>query len=146
VEVDARMALEPRHDLLVFVRAVIVHDDVQVAVITILLDNDVQEFDEFLMAVPIEAHPGHLSCQYLERREQAGRAVALVVVGHRATTALLQGKARLRAVQCLYLAFLIDTQNDGLLRRIEIEADHISQLRLEILVVGYLEGPHLMRL
>lgn len=42
---------------------------------------------------------------------------------HRAATAFLERQTRLTAVQSLYLALLIDAQNDRMLGWIQIQAD-----------------------
>lgn len=65
--------------------------------------------------------------------------MALVIVRHRAAASLLQRQARLRAVQCLDLAFLIHAQHQGLLWRIQIQADHIGQLLQKPRVTRQLE-------
>jgi hypothetical protein len=44
------------------------------------------------------------------------------------------------------LALLIDRQNDGMVRRIEIEADDVTQLGNKMRVIGQLELTHPMRL
>ena len=56
--------------------------------------------------------PIHCSIEDVERGEERRRAVALVVVGHRAGEALLQGQARLRAVERLDLAPLVEREHD----------------------------------
>ncbi len=83
---------------------------------------------------------------HIERGKQRGRAVALVVVGHGAGAALLHRQARLGAVERLDLALLIDAQHQRLVRRVQIEADDIGDLLLELRVVGDLERLDEMRL
>ena len=53
---------------------------------------------------------------------QRGSAVALVVVCHRAAAAGLQRQPRLRAIQRLDLALLLDRQHHRVSRRTEVEA------------------------
>ena len=84
--------------------------------------------------------------EHVERGEQRGGAVALVVVGHGAEPALLHRQARLGAVERLDLALLVDRQHDGVRRRIDIEPDHVAQLVDELRVVGELELPPAVRL
>jgi len=72
--------------------------------------------------------------------------VPFVVVGHRGSPPALNRQASLRAIERLNLALLIDRQNDGVLRRIDIKADDIAQLGNELSVVRQLELPHTMRL
>ena len=49
--------------------------------------------------------------QDVERGEQGRCAVAFIVVRHRAAAALFQGQTRLRAIQRLNLALLVDTEH-----------------------------------
>jgi len=76
-----------------------------------------------------------------ERREQGRCAVPLVVValaGQRASVCQLQ--IALRPLQCLDRRFLVDTQNDRLGGRIDVEADHIGGFRRERGVVALAPG------
>ena len=94
--------------------------------------DDAQELQPFLMAVPVVAHGDDLAFQRIEGGEQRGRAVALVIVGHGAAAALLHRQAGLGAVQSLNLALLVGAQDDGVLGRIQIQADDVLQLLLEL--------------
>jgi hypothetical protein len=61
--------------------------------------DHVEEADELLVAVALHAPADHRSVQDVERGEERGGAVALVVVGHRRAPAGLHGQPRLGAVQ-----------------------------------------------
>ncbi len=65
--------------------------------------------------------------QHVQRGEQRGRAVALVVMGHRAVTARLHRQARLRTVQGLNLALLVHAQHDCLVRRVQVQPHDVRQ-------------------
>src|SRR5271165_7614237 len=69
--------------------------------------------------------PMTLPVEHVQRREQGRGPIALVVVGHRAGAPLLHGQTGLGPVQRLNLAFFIDAEDRGLVRRIEIEPDHV---------------------
>ena len=84
-----------------------------------------EEADELLMAVALHALADHGAVEHVERGEQGGGAVALVVVGHGAAAALLHRQPRLGAVERLDLALLVDRQHDGMRRRIDVEADDL---------------------
>jgi len=84
--------------------------------------------------------------RHIERGKERCGAVALVIMGHRPGTALFQGQTRLRAVECLDLALLIDGKNQRLLRRVDVKADDVLDLRDEVRVIGDLETPHEVRL
>ena len=65
---------------------------------------------------------------------------------HRAGPPFLDRQARLRPVECLNLAFLIDGEHECVLRRIEIEAHDVFKFLREVGVVADLERAYQMRL
>ena len=146
VEGPARVAGEPRFDLGVFVGGVVVDDGMdQLAGRDRALDG-VEEADELLVGVPLHAAAEHGAVEHVEGGEQGGRAVPLVVVGHRAALAGLDRQAGLGAVERLDLRFLVDRQHDGMGRRVHVEADDVFDLLGEGGIVGSLEGAQPVRL
>jgi dihydroxyacetone kinase len=99
-----------------------------------------READEFLVAMTLHVAADHAAVEHVEGGEQGGRAVALVVVRHGTGAAGLHRQARLGAVERLDLALLIDREHDGMRRRVDIEANDISELLGELRVLGELEG------
>jgi hypothetical protein len=67
-------------------------------------------------------------------------------VGHRLATSGIDRQALLRAVECLNLALLIDAEDQGVFRRVEVKTNDIDQLLRESRVVAHLEGPDQVRL
>jgi hypothetical protein len=65
-----------------------------------------------------DAAPDDHAVKHVERGEQGGRAVALVVVRHRPAFAWLQREAGLAAVKSLDLALLVDRDDDRMVRRV----------------------------
>src|SRR5512132_3904481 len=61
----------------------------------------------------------YLALQHVQRGEQRGGAVALVIVGHRGAAPLLHRQARLAAVERLNLALHDERQHDRIRRRID---------------------------
>ena len=110
------------------VGGVIVEDDVDGLAGGNLALDGVEEADELLMAVALHAAADHRAVEHVERGEQGGRAVALVIVGHGSGAALLHRQARLGAVERLDLAFFVERQDDGVGRRIDVEPDDVAQL------------------
>jgi hypothetical protein len=53
--------------------------------------------------------------------------MAAIVVGHAPDIAEAHGEERLGALERLHLTFLVDAQGQRLIRRVEIEPDHIAQ-------------------
>src|SRR5205085_3299832 len=87
---EARMTIEPGARLGVLMRPVIVEDDVDDPADRNLGLNGVQETDELLVPVTLHAAPNDLAVEHVERGEQGGGAVALVVMRHRAGPPFLE--------------------------------------------------------
>src|SRR5215218_2132417 len=124
---ESRMALQPSLDLGMLVGCIVVRDEVNLFVLRGLSINQPQKLDPLLMAMPRHAGPKHRSVQCIECCEQSRRPVALVVMGNRATAAWHQWQSRLRSVECLNLALLIDREHQGMLWGIEIKTNNVFQ-------------------
>jgi hypothetical protein len=103
------------------------------------------------MAVALHAAADDLVFQHaerlsVERGEQRRGAVPLVVVGHRSTAALLQRQAGLGAIERLNLRFLVDRQHHRMRRRVDVEADDVTQLFDKRPIARQLELTHAMGL
>src|ERR1700687_3145337 len=90
------------------------------------LDN-VQKSDELLMAMALHALANNLALKDIERREQGGDAMALVIMGYGASAPLLHRQTRLGAVERLDLALFVNRQDNDVAGRIDIEADDLVQ-------------------
>ena len=93
-----------------------------------------------------ETFADDLSRGDVEGREERGRAVALVVV---AAPLRLPGAHRqegLGTVQGLDLALFVDTENQGTIRRRQIQTDDVADLLHEEGIARQLEGLRAMRL
>ena len=73
VEVDAGMSLQPTTHLLVFVRGVVVEDDMDIESGLHRASHGLDELQELLMAVPRHAVVDHMAGGDLKSREQGGR-------------------------------------------------------------------------
>jgi hypothetical protein len=146
VEGPSRMTDKPGAHLGVLVGGVIVDDGMDDLSGRDLDLDGVQEADELLMPVALHATADDRSVQDVERGEQGGRAVPLIVVGHGSGPALLHRQTRLGAVQGLDLGLLVHRQDNGVGRRIDIEPDDVADLGGELRVVRQLELAHPMRL
>jgi hypothetical protein len=80
------------------------------------------------MPVALVKIADNFSLKQIKGGEQSRRSVPLVIVRHGSATPFLQGQAGLGAVQSLNLAFLIHAEHNGLIGRVEIEADDVRQL------------------
>ena len=84
------------------------------------------------MAMARHALADHLAGGDVERGKECRGAVALVIVGHRTGATILERQTRLRAVERLDLALLVDREHEGVVRRVEIEPDDVLDLLGEI--------------
>ena len=99
------MLLEPRPDVRLLVRPVVVHHQVQLQFLGKFPVQPAQKFQPLLMAMPGVTLANHLAVQHVQRRKKRRRAVALVVVSHRAAPAFLERQSRLGPIPALNLAF-----------------------------------------
>jgi hypothetical protein len=76
----------------------------------------------------------HRAASHIRRGEQAGRAVAHVVMGYPRRRRGQDPQAGRGPLQRLDLAFLINRENQGLVRRMEIQAHDITDLLDELRV------------
>ena len=100
----------------------------------------VQEGKELGVGVARLAALDHMPLEDIQRRKQRGRAVPLVIVRLPRRHPWPQGQDRLRAIEGLNLALLIDAQHQRLRGRIQIEADDVPQLAHEVRIAAELEG------
>src|SRR5438477_74972 len=110
-----------------FVRAVIIQDQVQLQFFGKFLVQSAQKSQKLLVAMPGKALADDFSFQYFQGREERRGAVTDIIMSVCAATPFLERQSRLRAVQRLYLALLVDTQDQAFFWRIEVEANHIRQ-------------------
>src|SRR6202044_3300083 len=108
VQGPARMSLQPFADFGMFVSGIVVDDGM----------------DRLAF--------GDLSVDEIEGGEQGRGAVALVVMRHRAGAAGLERQAWLGAVEGLDLALLVDREDDGMRRRIDVEANNVLEFVSEL--------------
>jgi len=132
VEGPARMAIKPGPHLVVLVGSVIVEDDVnELAGRDVALEG-VEEADELLVPMALHVAGEHRAGQDIERRKQGGGSMALVVVGHSSTAPFLYRQPRLSPLQGLNLALLVHAQDNGLVRRVEVQSHDIGELLGEV--------------
>src|SRR3954466_13091743 len=111
MEGETRMAIEPFADLRMLMGRIVVEDEVDGPSGGDLHLDLVEEADELLMPMLLHAAPDDLAFEHVEGSKQGGGAVAFVVMSHGGGAALLEGQARLGAVECLDLALLVDREH-----------------------------------
>src|SRR5262249_3545318 len=98
------------------------------------------------MPMPRLAGSDHRPLQNVECGEQCGRSVALIIVRLPCWQAGPQWKNRLRAVQCLNLAFFVHAEDDRLIWWVHIEPHNVAHFPSKFRIVTELEGLHSMGL
>jgi hypothetical protein len=134
------MPLEPGFNPWMFMRAVIIHDQMEIESRRSFAVDFLEETDELLVSMARHTVADHLAIEHTESRKQSRRSMANVIVGHRSAPALLQGKTGLGPVESLDLTFFVQAQNKGLVRWIQIQAHDIAQLLDKVLVPTEFEG------
>src|SRR6202521_4534393 len=140
------MFFQPLHDVGMLVGGIVVDNDMDRLFLGHSGLDEVQKPDELLMAMALHALANNLAFKDIERREQGGNAMALVIMGCGAGAPLLHRQTRLGAIKCLNLALLIDRQDNGVVGRIDVEADDLVQFGRKLRIVGQLELAHPVRL
>src|SRR2546428_546413 len=140
MQVEAGMAFQPRLDARMFVRPVVVDDQMQVQIEWCLDADQLQEADKFLMAMPRHAIANDRPIQHVQRSEQVRRAIAFVIVRLPGRNSRPEGQERLSAVEGLNLTFLVDAEHQGFVGRIQIKSHHVVEF-LDDVVGFYLNPP-----
>lgn len=105
-----------------------------------------EELEELLVPAPGVAGIGHSSGGDVEGGEQAGGPVTGVVVGLPLGDAGAHRQDRLGPFQGLALALLIHARHDRVLRRVQVQAGHVADFRLQLGAGGELEPLGAVRL
>jgi len=145
---------EPVTDGIGFMARRIVHDGMYVEAGRDVIFDLVKELAVLLGAITRHARTDYGAWLDLRRalrrsdeaRKERGRAVAVVIVRAPLDLSGTHREQRLRAVQSLDLALLVDADDKRLVRRIEIEADDVAHLFDELRIGRELERLRAVRL
>ena len=85
---EAPMAGQPLLDLGMFVRGIVIRDQIDLLACRGNLVNHAQEFQPLLMPVPVVAHADYGAIERAHGRKQGCCSIAFVVVGHRSAAPL----------------------------------------------------------
>ena len=140
VQMEPRMPLEPGFHPRMFVRAVIIHDQMEIESRRSFAVDFLEETDELLVSMARHTVADHLAIEHTESSKQSRRSMANVIVRHRPAPALLHGKTGLGPIESLDLAFFVQAQNKGLVRWIQVQAHDVAQLLDKVLVPTEFEG------
>src|SRR5215471_19790870 len=92
------------------------------------------------MPMPRLAGSDHRPLQNVERGEQCGRSMPLIIVRLSCWQAGPQRKNRLRAVQRLNLAFFVHAEDDRLIWWVHIEPHNVAHFPSKFRIITELEG------
>src|SRR5258705_6526658 len=144
-EGPTRMLREPFAYLRMLVSGIVVDDRMDGLSLGNLRVDLIEEADELLMSMVLHVAADDGAIENIERGEQCGGAVALVIVRHRPGATRLHRQPRLGAVEGLDLALLVDREDDRVGGRVDIETDHILELLGEPRIVRQLERSDTVR-
>ena len=143
---DSFLAFDPCEHLLVLVGRVVVQDDVDFLTLGNCFVDLSQESQHLLVAVLTIGLADHPTRCHIQRREQRGRTVTLVIVRHRRAATLLHWQTGLGAVQRLDLTLLIEAEHRSVPGWVEVQPNHVAQLLFEARVIAELERANQVRL
>jgi len=129
VELDIRVCVQPFSDRGRRVGRRVVKNDVQFTSLIAPVQR-LEKTQELDTGVPGGAFPDDLARSNFERRVQARQAVAAIVVGVTCRRTLSHGQQRLGSFECLDLRLLVDAQNDGVGRGVQVKSDDVADLLL----------------
>jgi hypothetical protein len=145
MHVEAFVLLKPSLHLRVFVRGIIVHDQMQLKMPGGFAIDLFEKLQPLLMPVLALDTADQTPLKIIQCGEQGDGAVTNIIVRLRADMPDPNRSTRLRAFQGLNLAFLIAAEHQRFVWRVEIQPDHIPELLFEMRIIGQFEGTGQMR-
>lgn len=146
VHVVTRSFLEPRFYQWMFVRRVIIHNEMYVKLRRHAALDAVEELQELSMPVAWEALFNDVTRKRIKRRKQCRRPIAHVVVGLRGRQARTKRQNRRGSIQRLNAAFLVDAEDHGINGRVHVQSDDVSKFLREVGILAKFERTDAMRL
>jgi len=141
MQMEPLFAGEPSLDSGMFVRGVVVADDMDLFVRSDGGIDFLEEGQPFAVTMPVGRMCQHFAAQVVQCGKESHRPMPVVIMGARADMAFSEGRAGLGALQSLALALLVTAQNHGVVRRVQIQPDDVPVFFLELQIVGQLEAP-----
>ena len=123
------------------VRAEIIHNDVDFSV-RMRANNTIHEIKELHPLPPLVVPGDDLAGSRLQRSEKGGSTVPLILVGeasHR--SAVGQPEVPLGALKSLDMGFLIDAENERILRWVKVQSHNIDGFLGELRIGAYTPTP-----
>ena len=139
MDMEAGVAGKPVPDGRRLMGAIVVHHEMHIEILRNGCFDGAKEFQKFSAAMATMQLTNDLAGGDVERGEQCGRPVALVIMRAPFGNAGRQGQNRLGPVERLDLAFLIDAEHHGFDRRINVQAHNVPGLFNKQWIGGQLE-------
>ena len=105
MHMKTRMPFQPAIDARVFMRRIIIGDQMKLHIGRRLLVNQPEEFEPLLMTVTRQASTQQGSLQQVQRRKQRGGSIPFIVMRHCPAPSFFQRQSGLGSVQSLNLTF-----------------------------------------
>ena len=131
-----RMGLHDGVDVFGLMRGEIVEDDVDRGGTPLMGHDGGQEGDELGRRVPFGGAPAHLASARIERGVERQRPVAEVLNAVAFGAPGRPRQHRIQAIECRDGRLLIDTEDGGMLRRVQVEPDDVGGLAFERRGIG----------
>ena len=140
MDMETGMFCKPCFDLGVFMRRIVVADQMQGFVLGRFPINLAQKIQPFDVPMTLCATRDHRAIQRAHGREQGCGPVALVIVRHRFRASFFQRQAGLGPIKGLYLAFLVAAQHQGVFGWRHVQAHDVFELLDKFWITRHLEG------
>src|ERR1039457_2554247 len=133
-------------DALGLMRREVVRNDVDLPAPALAGDHLREKRHELLGGVPLSRLSQNLSGFRIQRRIQRERAVPVVLESVTLDSARRQRQDRSETIQSLNRGLFVHAEHRGVLRRIEVQANDVGGLRLELWIVRRHVSLHPVRL
>ncbi len=128
MQMIARPLCQPTPDHERFVGPVIVQNQMDIKIWRNCIIDGIKEFAKFNRSMPTMAFADYLTCLHIERCKERRRSIPGIVVGAPFDLPRTHGQYRLGSIQCLNLRLFIHTQDQGEIRRVQVQSHNISHL------------------
>src|SRR5208282_373836 len=129
-----------------FVGGVVVRDQMNLEIVREVVIEVVEKGQKLLVSMARRALRDDRSVEHMERGEQGGGAVSIVVVGDPFNVAQAERQHWLGSLERLDLALLVHPQYQRFVRRVEIKPAHVPHLCHQKRIGGELAAPAAVRL
>ena len=126
VQMKARVANKPSANGSVLVCAIVVQDHMDVELGRDTLVDKLEELQKLLVTVPSIAFPDHFAACHIKGSEEAGNAMAVVVVSPTLALARPHRQQRLGTLERLDLALFVNAEHQSVVWRVQVQPTDIT--------------------